>query len=159
MQKKKKVISRRNSIKRKNALKENKAPFKRKSYLQFSWHFMALIFVLAVAMFATIEWGITDIVSFHPLEIIALIATFVAGCSAVKNGFEIGQVWVIGALCFLAIGWTIPLSIYEYYSVFPITSNYLAINILVHTLFGIIGDLAVYIVVALIGGAISSRVR
>ncbi len=149
---KKKVIKRKDSIK-------NKVVAKRKSYFQFSWPFMALIFALGVAMFATIELKLTGIVSFHPLGLIALITTFVAGCSAVKNGFEVRQVWVIGALCFFAIFWIVPYNAYASLSTLPITADYLFINLAVYTVANLIANLGIYVLIALIGGAISSRVK
>ncbi|OGJ21562.1 hypothetical protein A3K73_09415 [Candidatus Pacearchaeota archaeon RBG_13_36_9] len=151
MKAKKKVIKRENSG-------QNKAAVKRKSYLQFSWPFMALIFALGVAMFATIELNLTDVVSFHPLGLISLVTTFVAGCSAVKNGFKVRQVWVIGALCFFAIFWIVPYNAYVSLSAMPITANYLLINLIGYTFANLIANLSIYALAALIGGAISSRV-
>jgi hypothetical protein len=150
MKKKKKVIKRKSSRKSKPA---------KNRYLQFTWPFMALIFALGAAMFATIELKLTEMVSFHPLGLIALVTTFVAGCSAVKNGFEIRQVWVIGALCFFAIFWIVPYNAYSSLSTMPITANYLLLNLLVYTVANLIANLGIYVLVALIGGAISSRVE
>ncbi|GEM_PF-2168838 len=156
---KKKVIKRKNSRKENKVVVKKEVTAKRKTYLQFSWPFMALIFVLGVAMFATIELKLTEIISFNPLGVLSLITTFVAGCSAVKNGFKVKQVWIIGALCFFAIFWTIPYIAYSYLSTLPITANYLLINFLAYTFSNLIANLAIYVLVALIGGAIASRVN
>ena len=158
MKQKKKVRNKENSVKRKS-VPETKASAERQSYLQFSWPFMALIFVFGVAMMATLEFGFTTRTSFHPLAILAAIATLVAGASAVKNGFKLRQVGIIGALCFLGIFWITPLNMYYYFSSLPITANYFAINFIASTIVDLVINFAIFIFVALVGGFVSSRVN
>jgi len=146
-------------IKRKDSVKENKATKKNIGYFKFSWPFMALIFVLGVAMLATMEFGLIEAISFHPLGVLALVTTFVAGCSAVKNNFKVKQTAVIGVLCFLAIFWTIPYIVYFHFSSMPITTNYLVLNLVTFIISDLIANLVIYVLVALIGGFISSRVN
>ncbi len=128
-------------------------------YVEFSWKYALLVFVISLLMLLSAWMGIIPLPSSSPLMLLVLLAVAAAGWNSRRHGFSLSQALIVGLLCSIGNLWLVPLSILSYLEELGVPQNYLLVNLLILSLISIFLSLLILEAGAAAGSLLSSYIR
>ena len=123
----------------------------------FSRRYILGIAITGLLRLVMVQSNVMPQLAYSPLSVLSVFIVFLAGWNAVREGFVLRQVAVIGGLCFIGTIWLVPILVSLYLKGIGMPSEGYLMSLAIMAGISSILNLLGYISVSLTGGWLSLK--